>query len=62
MLSDESGITRTHGHAPKCSRCYDTHDWGSRGRINVIGAIISNMLFTVGLFYCTVNSDVFGAW
>ncbi len=53
---------RTHGYAPKGERCYGTQDWGARGRVNVIGAIIRNALFAVGLFYCSVDSDVFGTW
>ena len=63
---DESGHAvdspRTHGYAPKGERCYGTQDWGANGRINVIGAIINNALFAVGLFYCSVNSIVFGTW
>ena len=63
---DESGnavdMPRTHGYAPKGERCYGIQDWGARGRINVIGAIIGRVLFAVGLFYCSVDSKVFGAW
>ena len=63
---DESGnavdMPRTHGYAPKGERCYGIQDWGARGRINVIGAIIGRVLFAVGLFYCSVDSEVFGAW
>lgn len=63
---DESGnvvdMPRTHGYAPKGERCYGIQDWGARGRVNVIGAIIGSVLFAVGLFYCSVDSDVFGVW
>jgi transposase len=63
---DESGndvdSPRTHGYAHKGDRCYGIQDWGARGRINVIGAIIGSMLFAVGLFYCSIDSIVFGTW
>ena len=63
---DESGNAvdspRTHGYAIKGERCYGIQDWGARGRINVIGALIGNTLFAVGLFYCSVDSAVFGTW
>lgn len=63
---DESGNAvdspRTHGYAPKGERCYGIQDWGARGRINVIGAVIGNVLFAVGLFYCSIDSIVFGTW
>ena len=33
---DESGFAhdmpRTHGYAPKGSRCYGCHDWGAKGQ------------------------------
>lgn len=63
---DESGnavdMPRTHGYAVKGKRCYGIQDWGAKGRINVIGAIIGNILFAVGLFYCSVDSIVFATW
>lgn len=63
---DESGnavdMPRTHGYALKGERCHGTQDWGARGRVNVIGAIIGSILFAVGLFDCSVDSNVFGAW
>ena len=41
---DESGFShdmpRTHGYSMKGTRCYGTHDWGAKGRINAIGAVI----------------------
>jgi hypothetical protein len=63
---DESGHTfdmpRTHGYAPKGDRCYGICDWGAKGRINVIGALIDKVLFAVGLFRCNIDSVVFLTW
>lgn len=63
---DESGFAhdmpRTHGYAPKGNRCFGTHNWQARGRINVIGALLGTVLLTVGLFTGNINSDVFHGW
>lgn len=63
---DESGhavsMPRTHGYAEKGKRCIGVHDWGARGRINVIGALIGTMLFAVGLFNFSIDTAVFGTW
>ena len=41
---DERGFAqdmpRTHGYSRGRTRCYDFHDWHSKGRINAIGAIV----------------------
>ena len=66
LYLDESGhaldMPRTHGYSIKGTRCYGTHNWGTKGRINVIGALIGKVLFSVGLFKCNINSAVFGKW
>jgi len=63
---DESGFAhdmpRTHGYAVKGQRCYGKHDWGAKGRTNVIGALLGGMLLTVSLFQTTVNTAVFNGW
>jgi len=63
---DESGFAqdmpRTHGYSKKGERCYGTHNWQEKGRINAIGAIIEFTFLTVALFQCNINSDVFFAW
>ena len=46
----------------KGTRCYGIHNWGAKGRINVIGALIASVLFAVGLFNCNVDNVVFGVW
>ena len=57
---DESGhaldMPRTHGYSDKGKRCYGKHNWGAKGRTNVIGALIDKVLFAVGLFTCNVDT------
>ncbi len=55
-------MPRTHGYAIKGQRCYGNHDWGAKGRTNVIGALLAGTLLTVSLFNCTINTAVFDAW
>ena len=43
-------MPRTHGYSNRGERCYGTCNWGAKGRINVIGALIGKVLFAVGLF------------
>ena len=63
---DESGhaldMPRTHGYSDKGKRCYGKHNWGAKGRTNVIGALIDKVLFAVGLFTCNVDTAVFTTW
>ena len=49
---------RTHGYSQKGHQCYGTCDWNKKGRINAIGALF----IPVGLFDCSIDSDVFHAW
>lgn len=39
-------MSRRYGYALKGQRCYGKHDWGARGRTNVIGALLENSLLT----------------
>lgn len=55
-------MPRTHGYASKGARCFGAHDWGAKGRTNVIGALLGGVLLTVSLFQTTVNTAVFNAW
>jgi len=63
---DESGFAsdmpRTHGWSEKGARCFGTHNWQERGRINVIGALIKDKFLTVTLFDCSIDSTVFSEW
>ena len=63
---DESGFShssiRTHGYAQKGKRCYDSHNWGEKGRTNAIGALLGNRLITVDLFDTSINKNTFIAW
>lgn len=43
-------------------RCFGRHDWGARGRINVIGALFGGLFLTVSLFQSNVNTDIFTSW
>jgi transposase len=66
VFLDESGFAhdmpRTHGYSSKGSRCFGIHDWGAKGRTNVIGALFAGVLLTVSLFQTTVNTAIFNAW
>jgi transposase len=63
---DESGFAydmpRTHGYSEKGKRCYGKHDWGAKGRTNVIGALLGAFLLTVSFFQSSVNTTVFNSW
>jgi transposase len=66
VFIDESGFShdmpRTHGYSLKGSRCFGTHDWGAKGRTNVIGALMKGLLLTISLFQTTINTSLFDAW
>jgi transposase len=66
VFLDESGFShdmpRTHGYAPKGQRCYGKHDWGAKGRTNIIGALLAGVLLTISLFQTTINTEIFTAW
>jgi transposase len=55
-------MPRTHGYALCGHRCYVKHDWGAKGRTNVIGALLGGVLLTVSMFESTINKDVYTAW
>jgi len=55
-------MPRTHGYSMKGIRCYGRHDWGARGRTNVIGALQGKKLLTVSLFDGPINGDIFESW
>lgn len=63
---DESGFAndmpRTHGYSLKGQRCYGTHDWGSKGRTNAIGALFGKKLLTVSLFESNIDTEIFTTW
>ena len=46
----------------KGKRCYSAHDWGAKGRTNVIGALISSALIAIGLISGSLNMAVFTSW
>lgn len=55
-------MRRTHGYSAKGQRCYGEHDWGAKGRTNVIGALFQKTLIAVTLFNCNIDADVFFSW
>ena len=55
-------MPRTHGYAPIGKRCHGVFNWHARGRVNVIGALISKCLLTVGLFKSNIDADTFFGW
>ena len=55
-------MPRTHGYSIKGHRCYGKHDWGSRGRTNVIGGLLDSTLIAVGLLTGSVDTSVFTCW
>lgn len=63
---DESGFKahdyRPYGYAKRGEKCFGEHNWHLKNQTNAIGAIYNNQLFAVGLYDCTVNSDVFHSW
>jgi len=54
VFIDESGFAhdmpRLCEYATKGTRCFGRHDWGAKGRTNVIGALLLGVLLTVSLF------------
>ena len=55
-------MPRTHGYALKGKRCVGVHNWGAKGRTNVIGALFGTTLLTLSLFSSTINTQTFDAW
>ena len=55
-------MPRTHGYALKGKRCVGVHDWGAKGRTNVIGALLGATLLTLSMFSTTIDAKVFTAW
>ena len=52
----------THGYSAKGKRCFGLQDWNARGRVNVIGALLSGVLLSVGLTDANVDADIFHLW
>ena len=55
-------MPRTHGYAQKGKRYYGIHNWGAKGRTNVIGALLGATLLTVSLFSTSINTEIFTNW
>lgn len=63
---DESGLKsddhRPYGYSPKETPRYNSFNWQLKNQTNAIGTLYQGQLFTVGLFDCKVNYDVFHFW
>ena len=63
---DESGFksheNRAYGYSHKGCPCLGKYNWQLKNQSNAIGAIHKNKLFAVGLYDCSINSDVFHCW
>jgi len=55
-------MPRRYGYAVKGQRAHGKHDWGAKGRTNVIGALLGKLLITVSLFSSPINTNVFTTW
>jgi transposase len=55
-------MPRLYGYAIKGQRCFGTHDWGAKGRTNVIGALLAGILLTISLFETNINTEIFDSW
>lgn len=51
-----------HGYAIMGHRCYGVLGWYAKERTNVVGALIGENLHATGLFWTSINADVFRAW
>ena len=63
---DESGFSkempRLFGYAPEGARCFGKHDWMSKRRTNIVGALTGDRLLTAALFDGNITTDVFEEW
>ena len=55
-------MPRTHGYSKVGQRCFGKHDWGAKGRTNVVGALLDKKLLAVSLFDCNINTETFSNW
>lgn len=63
---DESGFkghdNRAYGYAQRGKPCLSQYNWSLKNQSNAIGAVFNQQLFAVGLYDCSINSDVFHGW
>ena len=55
-------MPRKYGYSPIGKRCYGMHNFGAKGRTNVIGALLEGELLTVSLFQDNIDSHIFIHW
>ncbi|MDN3503563.1 transposase [Psychrobacter sp. 5A.1] len=60
---DESGFkshdNRPHGYCYKGQKCFSEYNWQLKNQTN---AIRNNQLFAVGLYDCSIDSNLFHSW
>ena len=63
---DESGFAsdmpRKYGYSKVGKRCYGDYNWNTKGRENIIGALVNNSLTACGTVNGNVDSDTFNTW
>ena len=63
---DENGfafdIPRRYGYSKVGDRCYGSYNWNAKGRENIIGALINNLLAACGTVHANIDSDIFNTW
>ena len=55
----QSESTRSHSYSLQGTCAEGEFNWQLKNCSNAIGAIIENRLLTVGVFTCSVNTEVF---
>ena len=53
---------RPYGYSERGEVCFGEYNWQLKNKTNAIGAILDDQLFAVGLYDCSINSDVFDGW
>ena len=66
VFLDESGfekdIPRIYGYSQKGKRCYGSHDWQSKIKENVIGALWNKTIIAAQYFSSYINTERFYNW
>lgn len=66
IFIDESGfekdMPRKYGCSEKGKRCYGTHDWQSKTKENVIGALWDKTIIAAQSFSSYINTEIFYGW
>ena len=55
-------MPRRHGYSQKGKRCYGNHDWQSKAKENVIGALWNKTIIAAQSFSSYINTEIFYNW